>query len=90
MASAQFWYGVEVIFAAKCVVGFNPLVAPSSFSVAVRCWGMLDGYTSASHPSRVMYYMLTQSPTEQLQMAQSLKVGATWWAVTRASNLAPR
>ena len=70
---------------AKCHVGCNPLVAPSSFSVAVRCWGMLEGWgTSASHP----YCMLTQWPAEQLQMAQSLKAGATWWALTLASSLA--
>ena len=91
VASAQFWHGVRVIVDAECVVGCNPLVAPSSFPVAVRCWGMLEGwgYSSASHPSRVMYCMLTQSPAEQLQMAQSLKAGAIWWALTRASNLAP-
>ena len=33
--------------------------------------------------------MLTQSPAEQLQMTQFLKAGANWWALTRASNLAP-
>ena len=62
VASAQFWHGVRIIVEAECVVGCNPLVAPSSFPVAVRCWGMLEGwgYTSASHPSRVMYCMLTQ------------------------------
>ena len=91
VASAQFWHGVRVILDAECVVGCNPLVAPSSFPVAVCCWGMLEGwgYTSTSHPSRVMYCMLSQSPAKQLQMAQSLKAGATWWALTRASNLAP-
>ena len=36
-----------------------------------------------------MYCMLAQSPAEQLQMAQSLKAVATWWALTLASNLAP-
>ena len=42
-----------------------------------------------SHLSPVMYCILTQSSAEQLQMAQPLKAGATWWALTRASNLAP-
>ena len=44
VACAQFWHGVRVILDAECVVGCNPLVAPSSFPVAVRCWGMLEGW----------------------------------------------
>ena len=83
VAYVQFWHSVRVILGGRCVVGCKPPVAPSSFPVAVRCWGMLEGwgYTSASHP-------LTQSPAEQLQMVQTLKAGVTWWALTWASNLA--
>ena len=88
VASAQFWHSVKVILGAECIVGCIHLVAPTSFPVAMRCWGMLEGcgYSVASHPSPDMYCMLTQSPTEQLKMAQSLKAGATWWALTRASR----
>ena len=88
VASAQFWHSVKVILGAECIVGCIHLVAPTSFPVAMRCWGMLEGcgYSVASHPSPVMYCMLTQSPTEQLKMSQSLKAGATWWPLTRASR----
>ena len=47
------------------------------------------GYSFASHPLHVVYCMLTQSPVDQLQMVQSLKEDATWWALTRASDFAP-
>ena len=91
VVSAQFWHSVQGILGAKCIVGCNPLVAPSSFPVAVRCWGTLEGwgYSFASHPSRVMYWMLTQSPAEQLMMFQSLKADAIWRALTRGPNLSP-
>ena len=50
-------------------------MAQSSIPVAVRSLGMLEawGYSFASHPSRVVYCMLTQWPAELLSMAQSLK-----------------
>ena len=89
VASAQFWHGVRAVLDAECVVGCNPLVAPSSFPVAIRSWGTLEGWGHpwAAPPSRVMYCLLTQSPEEQRLLVRPLAADGIWWALTRRSTL---
>ena len=89
VASAQFWSRVQEVLDAECIVGCNPLVAPSSFPVAIRSWGTLEGWGHpwAAPPSRVMYCLLTQSPEEQRLLARPLQAKGIWWALTRRSTL---
>ena len=56
VATSQFWHGIRAVLDAECIVGCNPLVAPSSFPVAIRCWGTLEGWGHpwATPPSRVV------------------------------------
>jgi len=91
VASAQFWSGVRAALDADCIVGCNPLVAPSSFQAAIRSWGALEGWghSWAVPPSRVVYCLLTQSPEEQRMLARPLAANSVWWALTRRSTLDP-
>ena len=91
VASAQFWSGVHAVLNAECIVGCNPLVAPSSFPVAIRSWGTLEGWGHpwAASPSRVVYCLLTQCAAEQRLLARSLSADGVWWALTRRSTLDP-
>ena len=89
VATSQFWHGVRAALNAECIVGCNPLVAPSSFPIALRCWGTLEGWghSWAIPPTRVVYNLLTQSPEEQRQLCRPLAAGGIWWALTRESTL---
>ena len=90
VASQQFWHGIRAVLEADGIVGCNPLLAPSSFPVAVRCWGLVEGWGhSAPHPTRVMHCLLTLSPEEQRKLCLGLKSSAVWWALTRSSTLDP-
>ena len=72
-------------------VGCNPLVAPSSFPVAIHSWGTLEGWGHpwAAPPSRVVYCLLTQSSEEQRLLARPLSADGVWWTLTRRSTLDP-
>ena len=87
--TSQFWHGVRAVLDAECIVGCNPLVAPSSFPISVRCWGSLEGWghSCAAPPSRVVYSLLTQPPEEQRQIIRRLAAEDMWWALTRESTL---
>ena len=88
VASSQFWYQLRTVLEADCIVGCNPLVAPSSFPVALRCWGTLEGWGhSDPHPSRILYCLLTQSREEQRILCRPLRADDVWWALTRESVL---
>ncbi len=42
--SSQFWTQVQGLLKADCILGCNPLVAPSAFPRAYKNWGTLgDG-----------------------------------------------
>ena len=88
--SHQFWFHVRSVLKADGIVGCNPLVAPSSFPVAVRCWGLVEGWGhSAPHPTRIMHCLLTLEPADQRKLCQHLKAGDVWYALTRATTLDP-
>ena len=80
VATSQFWHSIWAVLDAECIVGCNPLIAPSSFPIAIRCWGTLEGW---GHPwqapqSRVVYNLLTQSAEEQRQFFLPIAADGIW------------
>ena len=86
----QFWFHVLSALKADGIVGCNPLVAPSSFPVAVRCWGLVEGWgRSAPHPTSIMNCLLTLAPADQRKLCLHLKPEGVWYALTWATTLDP-
>ena len=80
VATSQFWHGVRAALNAECIVGCNPLVAPSSFPIALRCWGTLEGWghSWAIPPTRVVYNLLTQTVSEPGGAASAVPATCCW------------
>ncbi len=77
---------------AECILGCNPLVAPSAFTRAYRNWGMREGWgrTTGPPPASAVYNLLTLTRPEQQQMClagSGLTAGGAWYALTRRSTL---
>ena len=87
--SSQLWHGSTAVLGAECIVGCNPLVAPSSFPIAIRCWGTMEGWGHpwAVPPARVVYCLLTLTPEQQRLLCRPLAADGVWWALTRESTL---
>ncbi len=95
MPSAQFWTQVQGVLAADCILGCNPLVAPSAFARAYRNWGTLEGWggLTGAPPTSTVLNLLTLSMPEQRQMClthNGLPEGGAWYALTRKSTLDPQ
>ena len=93
--SAQFWTQVQGVIEAGCVIGCNPLVAPSAFPCAYRTWGTMEGWGrwAGGPPSSTVYNLLTLTMPEQRQnclVSGGLTAGGTWYALTRKSTLDPQ
>lgn len=93
--SAQFWTQVQGVLEADCVLGCNPLVAPSVFARAHRNWGTLEGWGGLNGvpPASTVLNLLTLTPPEQRQMCLACRVltaGGVWFALTRRSTLDPQ
>ena len=93
--SAQFWTQVQGVLAAECILGCNPLVAPSAFTRAYRNWGTLEGWgrLTGTPPVSTVFNLLTLTMTEQQQMClagRGLTAGGAWYALTRKSTLDPQ
>ena len=90
--SAQFWTQVQGVLMAECILGCNPLVAPSAFTRAYRNWGTREGWgrTTGPPPASAVYNLLTLTRPEQQQMClagRGLTAGGAWYALTRRSTL---
>ena len=93
--SAQFWTQVQGVLAADCILGCNPLVAPSAFARAYRTWGTLEGWDrlTGAPPASTVFNLLTLTGIEQRQMClthSGLSAGGAWYALTRKSTLDPQ
>ncbi len=80
------------MLAADCILGCNPLVAPSVFARAYRNWGTLEGWggLTGAPPTSPVLNLLTLSMPEQRQMClthNGLPEGGIWYALTRKSTL---
>jgi hypothetical protein len=88
--SAQFWTQVQGVLAADCILGCNPLVAPSAFARStLEGWGRLTG----APPASTVLNLLTLSGPEQRQLYlthNGLLAGGIWYALTRKSTLDPQ
>ena len=88
--SAQFWTQVQGVLEAGCILGCNPLVAPSVFPCAYRTWGTLEGWGRMSPPVITVYNLLTLTMAEQRQnclVQGGLTAGGIWYALTRKSAI---
>ena len=93
--SAQFWTQVQEVIEASCIIGCNPLVAPSAFPCAYRTWGTREGWGrwDGSPSVCTVYNLLTLTMPEQRQnclVCGGLTAGGTWYALTRKSTLDPQ
>ena len=86
--SAQFWKELRTSLALDCIVGCNPLAAPSSFSRALNGQGEDWGF-NLPPSSCIIYNLLHLPPPEQWLVCQSLRVDRCWYALTRGSTLDP-
>ena len=84
--SAQFWKELRTALALDCIVGCNPLVAPSSFPRALNGQGEGWGF-NLSPSSCIIYNLLHLSAPEQWLVCQSLRADRCWYALTRGSTL---
>ena len=84
--SAQFWKEPRTSLALDCIVGCNPLAAPSSFPRALN--GQGEGWRFNLPPSSCIIYNLLHLPApEQWLVCQSLLADTCWYALTRGSTL---
>jgi hypothetical protein len=93
--SAQFWTQVQGVLGADCILGCNPLIAPSAFARAYRNWGTLEGWgrLTGAPPTSTVLNLLTLSMPEQWQMClthNGFPAGGAWYALTRKSTLDPQ
>ena len=93
--SAQFWTQVQGVLGADCILGCNPLVAPSVFTRAHRTWGSMEGWGGLDGipPASTVYNLLTLTQPEQRQMCityRGMAAGGVWFALTRRSTLDPQ
>ena len=88
--SAQFMQHLRTALDADCVVGCQPLVAPSSFPIAIRGWDTAEGWglPLRAAPKRVLCNLLTLSAREQHDVCRPLTPQCMWFFLTRDTTLA--
>jgi hypothetical protein len=94
--SAQFWTQVQGVLEVDCILGCNPLVAPSAVPCSYRTWGTVtqEGWSRLPGTRSVstFYNLLTMSMDEQRQnclIRGGLAAGGIWYALTSTSTLDP-